>query len=626
MDLYQDAADVLGVRGKPKANTGFSASRAIDVLTSSEPEPEQSGSKLPPDSNPTPSANPAPQPTKSFLRRFAESKIGDLEAAGTMATGAIAAPVAAAAGLFKGLTGGKYGTQEGTKEAQARASEVLSYLTYQPRTEAGQERVGEISKTLDASKLAGMGPAEGNALASIAAGPRAVKPLNMPSPARTGQPQIASVGAAGVTNAQQVEAIAARASPEAQAIIKKVGPEKVNPATLERHVDAESLPVPIQLTSGQATQDPRLISLEQNRRGAHEQFGNRFNDQNKKLIENVDAIREAAAPDVYVRSAPEIGDLIIGAYKAKDAAANTKISAAYKALKDANGGAFPLDAKAFVTSADEALHKGLLFDHVPIEVRRTLDRVKESGMTFENFESLRTNLARIQRSAKADGNEKAAAGVIHQALEDLPMPAGAEHLKPLADAARAAARERFALLEKDPAYKAVVTGKASPDKFVEKYIIGSDLRHVETMKRNLSHDATAQQAMAAGTMDRLSRSAGGEANNFSQAGYNKALDSVRPKLGVLFEPEQRNQVEALGRVARYTQIQPRGSFVNNSNTLVSAVAEHSKNAAEGVVNVAAHGIPVGTWGRRIGGKYLEQRELDKSLKPFAGILLKDVAK
>lgn len=621
--LYDDAADFLGVRGKPTANTGFSASDAVNFLTSADAAPAREPSKLPPDSvEPTP-ANPSPEPPKSLLRRLVDSHIGGVEAAGSIASGIVAAPIAAAAGLYRGLTGGKYGTQEGTKEAQARASEVLSYLTYQPRSDTGQEAVGAVSRVIDDSKIGGMGPTEGMALAGVMAGPK-VAARTQPA----GMPQRASVGAAAASNTAQIQELATRASPEVQAMIQKAGPAKVNPVTLERHVDAESLPVPIQLTRGQATQDPGIISAEQNLRGKHEQFRNRFNDQNTKLIENANAIREAAAPDVYATTNPQIGQLVIDAYTAKDVAANAKITSAYKALRDANGGALPIDGIAFVDAADAALHKKLLFDHVPPALRKTMDRLRDGqAMTFENFESMRTNLARIQRSA-ADGNEKAAAGVIRNALEELPMPQGAEHLKPLADAARQLAKERFAAIEADKAYKAVISGKASADKFVEKYVIGGDLKSVETMKANLGHDQTAQQALAAGTMNYLKRNSGivDNAGNFSQAGYNKALESVRPKLGVIFEPEQRNQVEALGRVARFTQAQPRGAFVNNSNTFTSAVAEHGKGAAEGFANVAAGGVPVGTWGRKIGGRYLEQRELNKALQPGAGILLKDVAR
>ncbi len=60
-------------------------------------------------------------------------------------------------------------------------------------------------------------------------------------------------------------------------------------------------------------------------------------------------------------------------------------------------------------------------------------------------------------------------------------------------------------------------------------------------------------------------------------------------------PDQPETLEQLGNVARNTQFQPRGSFVNNSNTFVSQAAEAAKSGIEGAINVKAGGIPIGTW-------------------------------
>ncbi len=601
---------------------GSQAKSVLDDFDSTPGRRISEADKSVPDSSPVKVEQEKP---KSLLARAAGKVWSDIETAGALGSGAIAAPIGAAAGVVKGFTGGKYGTAEGAREAQRYASEVASSLTYQPRSEGAQENLSMIGKAVDASKLAGLGPSEGISLSGVMAGPaRVPKAIPQAQPAANAS-RFASAGAAGADTLTQAKTMVAGASPEIKAAVDKAG-RNVNLDVLDRHVQADSLPIPVRLTKGQALQDPVLISQEQNLRGKHQDFVRRYEEQNKSLIENTNAIRESAAPDVYTTTKPAHGEAIIDAYKSKDAALNKDISAKYKALSDANGGQFPLDGKVLVSSADDALHKQLLYDHVPDSLRKTLDRIGKDGkMTFENFESLRTNLARIQRSA-ADGNEKAAAGVIRQALEDMPMPQGAENLKPLADAARSAARERFALIESDPAYKSVVRGTASADKFIDKYVVGADLKHVQTMKQNLSHDPVAQQTMAAGTIDQLKDSARVIENtgNFSQAGYNKALEKIRPKLDVLVGPDQKKQLEDLGAVARYTQIQPRGSFVNNSNTMTAAVAEHAKGAAEGAVNVASGGIPIGTWLRKLGGKYVEHKTINESLQSGAGIKLKDV--
>lgn len=548
---------------------------------------------------------------------------GPVQAAAAAVTGTVAAPIGAVAGIYANLTSGKFGTPEGLRIADERAREIADSLTYRPRSQGGQEALAALGSAIESSKLAGMGPTEMNTLAGISAGPRLVKNAAVPEARR-----FAGVGAEAASNEVQAQGIASRASPEIQQAVAKAG-KHVDLETLGRHVEADSLPVPVRLTKGQATQDVAQLSNEQNLRAKHPEIAQRFDEQNKALIANTQAIKESAAPDIFTSSKVEHGDAMIGAYRTKDAALNANISNLYQKLRDANGGEFPLNGPAFVDSADAALHKSLLYDHLPAEFRKTMDRIKGGApMTFENFESLRTNLARVQRSQTADGNAKAAAGIVRQSLEELPMPAGAEHLKPLADAARDAARARFALIEGDPAYKAVVNGKASADKFIDRYVVGADLKDVQTMKRNLAGDQHATQTIAAGTVDHLKSSAGliGDTGNFSQAGYNKALEKIRPKLGVIFEPEQQQHLETLGRVARTTQAQPRGSYVNASNTGVVLIAEHAKGAAEGAANVAAGGFPLGTVARKIGGGIMKQRNINEALQTGAGIKLRDVGK
>jgi hypothetical protein len=90
-------------------------------------------------------------------------------------------------------------------------------------------------------------------------------------------------------------------------------------------------------------------------------------------------------------------------------------------------------------------------------------------------------------------------------------------------------------------------------------------------------------------------------------------------MGQIFTPETAQQVQTLGNVARYTQAQPRGSYVNNSNTFVSQAAHTVGSALEGAANVAAHGIPVGTWTKNALTSRMGAREVDKILKPGAGV-------
>src|SRR6185437_11309160 len=199
------------------------------------------------------------------------------------------------------------------------------------------------------------------------------------------------------------------------------------------HLEADSLPVPIQLSEGQATRDPQLYSVEQNERGRNPVYAQQFQQQEGRLVQNLRAIRDEAGPDVFSANPVEHGDTLINAYKAKDAAAEADINAKYQALRDAAGGEFPVDAGQILDGATQALHKQLLFEHAPAAVMNQLSGMAENGMTFEQFEALRTNLATIARTS-SDGLERRAAGVIRNQMEQLPLEGGAANLKPLADA------------------------------------------------------------------------------------------------------------------------------------------------------------------------------------------------
>jgi len=454
-----------------------------------------------------------------------------------------------------------------------------------------------------------------------------VRPNQAPTP--TPQSGMVSAGAAVVPDATTIKQALSVATPELQQALSSIPPEKVNIPTLQRHIEADSLPVPVRLTEGQATGDIVKLSREQNRRGQDPSLAQRFNEQNGQLVENLGMIREKAAPDVYGSKTIENSQGIIEAYKSMDAAKTTDISKAYKALEDANGGQFPVDGKALANNAEAMLGKKLKTEFLPPSIKSQLERFKTEPMTFEQFEAMRTNLAAEIRKAErtGDGNAAQASSIVRQALEDLPMQgSAAAALKPLADSARSLAKQRFDMLKKDPAYKAAVDDIVPADKFIDKFVINGVNKNINTMVQNLGKDSPAHQHMAAGTVNWLKDKAGiiDETGNFSQAGYNKALkklDDVK-NLQEIFNPEAASQLKTLGNVARYTQAQPRGAFVNNSNTLVGAMAEKAagltKAGVEKGLNVAVPGLQLGTTVMEMRARRAAEAETRKALETGAG--------
>lgn len=465
---------------------------------------------------------------------------------------------------------------------------------------------------------------------------------------RSGSPGPASLSSAqaaldtAAANSKQSMGAAAAApritslSPDIQQAVRSAVQQTggaINPEVLARHAEADSLPVPMRLTEGQATQDPMTISQEMNTRGRTPQMVERLNQQNAQLKDNVTSIRDRIGPDVHTTNDVEHGDTLMQAYRDHDEARQADIADRYKTLIDANGGTFPVDVKALLTDAEDKLHHGLLFEHAPRELGQ-LQNLAESGkMTFEQFEAMRTNLARTQRSSP-NGNERVAAGVIRQSMEDLPLQPAAAGLKPLADSARQAARSRFEAIERDPAYKAVVNDSTPPDQFVRKFVTGPAATRdgVELMRDTIGGDDTIRQTMGVAALDHLRKSSGVDPmgnGNFTQAGFNKALVALDPKMRSLVDPQTAEQLSTLGNVARYTQNQPRGSFVNNSNTFVSALGHHAAGLAEGAANTFLGGrvIPVGTMVREGVQRRAAAKATEKSLAPGAGLArLSDVGK
>jgi hypothetical protein len=439
-----------------------------------------------------------------------------------------------------------------------------------------------------------------------------------------------SVGSAALPTVSTIQQALLTATPELQNAIKGIPFEQTNVPTFMRHIEADSLPVPIRLTKGQANGDIVQLSNEQNRRGKDPELAQRFNEQNGLLIENINEIRNRAAPDAYGTKIIENSQGIIDAYKTIDTARNEKISTAYKALEDANGGAWPVDALAIVRNADAMLAKKLKTNFVPPGIAADLKAFREGApMTFEQFEALRTNLAAEARKAErsGDGNAAMASSIVREALEQLPLTGpAATKLKPLADSARSLAKERFDMLKKDPAYKAAVDDVVPADKFLQKFVVNGVNKNIATMVNHLGKDSVAHQHMAAGTVNWLKDKAGivDETGNFTQAGFNKALkqlDDVK-NMEQIFTPDAASQLKTLGNVARYTQAQPRGAFFNNSNTLVGALAEKAKKgigaAAESGLNVAVPGLQLGTTVMEMRARRANEAEVRKALEIGAG--------
>lgn len=520
----------------------------------------------------------------------------------------------------------------GTKVGQAIEREV-GYAG-----EAVKQAGGKVVGALGEVTPAPVQRAVAGTVEAIAPGTTKPKPAPavVPQPGAANVPPFgrASVGAAGVPDATIIQQALQTATPEFQQLYGKMDLNKVNTPVVLRHLEGDSLPIPVRLTEGEATGSPVLLSEEANLRGKYPELATRKNEANQALVENIPAIRELAAPDVYATRTIESSQAIIDAYKKLDQERNAVIDAKYTELRDAAGGELPVDSKTLLKNIDNRLKSELLTtDGQSISQYKELKALSGAfdSMTFDNYLAMRRNLSRLSAESK-DGNIRQAARLMVEELDKLPLTNETAALKPIADQARTLARQRFEALKKDPAYKAAVENKVPADKYFDKFVINGVNKNINTMIDTLGRDSVAHQHIKAGTINHLSDKAGiiDGRGNFSQANYNKALkrlDDVN-NFGAIFDPENQLRLKTLGNVAAYTQFQPRGHYINNSNTLVGYLANKAAGGAEAtgnLVGLGKYGIPVGTMIRQgvqnIKGKTRAQR----ALEPGAGSTLKDIS-
>jgi hypothetical protein len=334
-------------------------------------------------------------------------------------------------------------------------------------------------------------------------------------------------------------------------------------------------------TAARLTLDPAAISQERNlaKLGINsndkvaQQLGQVENANNKRLIENLNDLGASTADDAYAG-----GQKIIGSLMKRDDAAKAAIKSRYDAARATNGRAAALDPSHFTQRANDLLDEALLGGKLPGDVRGLLNKTAQGDipLTVDVAEQLKTRIGDLQRSS-SDMAERKALGLVRQALDDTPLQQGQEIGGQSISAfnkARRLNRAYMGIVEKTPALQAVRDG-IEPDTFVKQFVVGNgskaNVADLEALKNVVRSDPEALAAVKTQITSHLKKQAlngaADEVGNMSQSAYNKALSNIGDrKLSMFFTPEEVSQLKAIGRVASYEQVQPRGSAVNNSNT------------------------------------------------------------
>jgi hypothetical protein len=420
--------------------------------------------------------------------------------------------------------------------------------------------------------------------------------------------------------------------PEVAKIIEETKAQggEVNPQAVALHDKALSLPVPIELTKGQALQDPVIISRERNERGIKEQFAQRFNEQNKALQDNATMIKQQTAPDVkttdYVGDSQVLINLVDDFAKANEA----KIGEAYLKLKDQSGGKFPMDGQSAAIKVIEQLKEADRLDYLPDIYKKKLEGYANGTkqMNFNLFENLRTDLAADMRKAKraGDGVTENVLSQVRDALETMELKGEAQNLKGFADDARSAFKAEKDLEASNPLYAKVKDGAADTKNFIPENIIRSKNKDFAKTMELIADNPQARQNLASGTLDWIIRDSTDSSGNISTAKFNKHIEALR--LNKRLEPifgEQAVSLMDLVEVGRAIEARPRGAFVNESNTVPAGSSLIKENAPAIIESIPYVGRAINV-GKDILEKRRTAKEVSESLEPGAGIKVKQSGK
>jgi len=586
----------------------------------------------------------------SLLRKAA----GGYEAGLSLASGAVLPVVAGVKGIAQSIPEAISTGQAPQPIAERIASQFLkTHPSYQPQTKEGQDYLGYLQeKAQDLNlpplpELMGTAPAVGPASQQLFS-----QFKNLPNVAtkavknKVGTVRIEPVsglqsgGAAATEHATKVEAALADASPELQAVTRNIPLEEINLPALETRKLEEKHGV--NLSAGQRTNDTGRYAEEWNNRSKHQDtLGEHFNNQPKQFSEAFDNLLDKHAPNITDRTPSGIGQAEIDGLVAKDNQRLSAIKDAYKKLEDANAGQFPIDVTKLKENIDTALKaklkKNAYEDHLSSIKRDIDDLVKSGSMTFEDYENLRSNLASEMRD-NTKGTARAAAHIIRDQLENLPLPDNLQNIKPLADQARALYAERMNVIKNNPAYKAAVKEAVTPEeaekgmeslnaaKFHDKFVTNGTPEAVRRLIDEVGQDSLAHEAVKAGHILSAKEKAGfiGESKNFTPATLNKFLDKQKEKLFDIHGPEGSQdlaEINALG--AKVSQ--PKTGVFNHSNTLSGYLGQAAQNVGESYLAAKTGGasVPFVQFAKEKMKQVRSGATAEKSINPYTGLSIKD---
>lgn len=394
---------------------------------------------------------------------------------------------------------------------------------------------------------------------------------------------------------------------------------QVDPRALRNLADSQTLPVPVPMTQGQLSRDPMQFAKEQNLRGitgVGEPITDLYQQQNRALIENLNAMGAKGAPAMIDASQQGLNALQTFSNKLK-----AGVDQAYAGVRNMDGQSARMDGAAFTKNANAALDAGgALGGFVPSSIANVMNDIATGKLPL--------SVEIAQRLDQIWGKEANAAGggaqiAINTIRDNLRSATVSDSLGPEAmqayQQAKALAAQRFAMIDANPALKAIENGNVAPDKFVQNFILRGNAGDVKNLVGMMNQaDPSATPAIKQSIVDWMKRQAinGASEENgiFSQSAFNKIVGDpqMQARLSQVFSPAEMGQFQQLGRVAENAIAVPKAAAVNTSNTTSAAAnlvkAEVNSGTISGLLSLGAR-IPALSSASQVGQQALQGKRL-----------------
>jgi hypothetical protein len=560
----------------------------------------------------------APPPAQPSI---GQQIVGAGETALTLGTGAVGGTLGTLAGTLQGLSqqilSGNFGTPEAMRAVEKAAAEGAQALTYQPRTQAGQEQVQAVGQVL-ANVLPPVLPA-------IAAPGAVMQAARTAAPTVGAAGQIASAAsrraatATGQAIAKPVQAATTAvretlgmevAPAPAQAGARVSAGAAATPEALRRTTTAETLPVPVTLTKGAATRDAQQLAFEkeQIKSDLGGPLRQRAEENNLQALQNFDALVDMT--DAQLMDLSSTGGAVVKSLTEGLTAAKNRTRAAYKAAEKAGELENNVTLSTVVDYINENIPEGDLAPILKAAQQKAIaigaavpdadGRLVAQPITLRQAESLRQTFQR----AGFEGADQFHGGSLKRAFDVETEGLGGDLYKKarqirLEQARKFENRAIVARLIKNR--KGMEDPQVAADQVFRKSILNSSPEEITFLKRVLLTSGNdgqqafkeLQGATVRHLRDEATKGMGMDSQDRPLISPAKLHQSVQAldangRLDVILGKKNAQIVRDLDDVVRYVTTVPPGTLVNSSGTAGTLLAAMAEAGATGALT----GLPL----------------------------------